>query len=58
MFIFLFAVCVTLWIGFIIYHDKSSNHLKPLSFDIIIKLGFIYLLLTIGGSFYFKYLAF
>ena len=29
MFIFLFAVYVALWLGFIIYHDKSSNHLKP-----------------------------
>ena len=29
MFIFLFAVCVALWLGFIIYYDKSSNHLKP-----------------------------
>lgn len=49
MFIFLFAIYVALWIGFIIYYNKSSNYLKPPSFDIIIKLDFICLLLTIVG---------
>ena len=51
MFIFLLAVCiiwVVLWLSLAIYCWKDSNHLKPPSFDAVIGLGFICLLLAIS----------
>lgn len=51
MFVFLLAVCiiwVALWLGLAVYCWKGSDHSKPPSFDAIMGLGFICLLLAIS----------
>lgn len=51
MFIFLLAICIVwcaLWLYLAIYCWKGSDHSKPPSFDAIMGLGFMCLLLAIG----------